>query len=328
MNHHTRVGVLRGGPSNEYQVSLNSGAAVLSVLKDRFSDKYEACDVFIDKNGIWHMNGVPIQPSDASKHIDVAFNALHGAYGEDGKVQAFLEAHGLPFTGSGSLGSAVGMNKVLSKKAFKDHGIRSPYSREIPSALIRDNTTNVAGDLFHSFLMPAIVKPTASGSSVGVTKVIYYNELPEALKAASLHSDSVMIEEFIPGIEATCGVIEGFRGQELYALPPIEIRPMTKFFDYEAKYQGMSQEIVPATFQDMFKRAIESLARKIHQVLGLRHYSRSDFIIHPRRGIYVLEVNTLPGLTGESLMPKALRAVGSDTYELVDHVIELALSRS
>ena len=136
-----------------------------------------------------------------------------------------------------------------------------------------------------------------------------------------------MIEEFIPGIEATCGVIEGFRGEELYALPPIEIRPMTKFFDYEAKHQGMSQEIVPATFQDKFKRAIEGLAKKIHQAFGLRHYSRSDFIIHPRRGIYVLEVNTLPGLTGESLIPKSLRAVGSDTHELVDHLIQLALKR-
>ena len=326
MTHHTRVGVLRGGPSNEYEVSLNSGAAVLDVLKNHFSDKYEPLDVFIDKQGIWHIDGLEVDPKDTAHRFDVAFNALHGTYGEDGKVQAFLEVHGIPFTGSGSLGSAVGMNKVLSKKVFKDHGIKSPYAREISSASIQSDVKTVVGGLFESFLMPAVVKPTASGSSVGVSVVKYYDELPEALKSASAHSDSVMIEEFIPGIEATCGVIEGFRGHELYALPPIEIRPLTGFFDFEAKYQGKSEEIVPATFSDKLKIAIEALAQRIHRALGLRHYSRSDFIIHPRRGIYVLEVNTLPGLTGESLMPKALRAVGSDTRELVDHVIQLAIN--
>ena len=146
-----------------------------------------------------------------------------------------------------------------------------------------------------------------------------------AFSEAATHGHSILIEEFIPGIEATCGVIEGFRGQELYALPPIEIRSKNAFFDFEAKYQGESEEIVPATFSDKLKREIEELARKLHRALGLRHYSRSDFIIHPRRGIYFLEVNTLPGLTEESLMPKALKAVGSSLPEFSDHLIKLAL---
>jgi len=152
-----------------------------------------------------------------------------------------------------------------------------------------------------------------------------YAEIPAALKNAALHGDAVLIEEFIPGIEATCGVIEGFRGEELYALPPVEIRPMNEFFDWEAKYEGKSREIVPATFADHIKQTIQELAKKIHRVLGLRHYSRSDFIIHPKRGIYALEVNSLPGLTDESLFPKAMRAVGSDTHELVKHVVEMAV---
>ena len=122
-------------------------------------------------------------------------------------------------------------------------------------------------------------------------------------------------------------MVEGFRGEELYALPPIEIRPHEEFFDYEAKYKGKSEEIVPATFAENIKKKIESLSKNIHQALGLRHYSRSDFIIHPRRGIYALEVNTLPGLTSESLLPKSLRAVGSDLPEFVDHVISLSLGR-
>lgn len=325
MSHLLRVGVLRGGPSNEYEISLNSGAAVLSALKNNFFDRYDAKDIFIDREGVWHVGGVATAPADALRHFDLAFNALHGTFGEDGKIQHFFETHQMPFTGSGSLGSAIGMNKAMAKKLLKQEGINVPYDREIPSDAIRRDVIAVSRDLFNSFLMPAVVKPAASGSSVGVHVVRYYDDLPEALTDAAQHGDTVLIEEFIPGIEATCGVVEGFRGQELYALPPIEIRSANGFFDYAAKYAGQSQEIVPATFRDGVKKGIESLAQKIHRVLGLRHYSRSDFIIHPRRGIYVLEVNTLPGLTHESLMPKALRAVGSDTHEFVDHLIQLAL---
>ncbi|MDE1941215.1 MAG: D-alanine--D-alanine ligase [Patescibacteria group bacterium] len=327
MSHRIRVGVLRGGPSNENEVSMASGAAVLAALRDRLHERYAAHDIVIDRSSTWFVDGVKTDPGDAAKRLDLAFNALHGAYGEDGKLQAFLEAHRLPFTGSGSLGSALGMSKVLSKKVFKDHGIRSPYFMTVSSALIHSDPEAAAHSLFESFMMPAIVKPASSGSSVGVTKVAYYDGLASALSEAAKHSDEVVIEEFIPGIEATCGVIEGFRGKELYALPPIEIRPKSSFFDYSAKYQGLSEEIVPASFSADLKMAVESLAAKIHRAFGLRHYSRSDFIIHPRRGIYALEVNTLPGLTGESLMPKALRAVGSDTPEFVDHLIALALTQ-
>lgn len=324
MSHKLRIGVLRGGPSNEYDVSLQTGANILGVLRTHFDDRYTPRDVFIDKSGAWHIDGLSVSPSDLRTKIDVAVNALHGSYGEDGKVQYILESHGIPFTGSGSLASAVGMNKILSKNVFKNHDIKTPMWREYSSDRIGADTPGIVKELFNSFILPGVVKPVASGSSVGVTIVHKYSDLGAAFATAAEHGDTVMIEEYIPGVEATAGVIEGFRGQELYALPPIEIRPMTAFFDYEAKYAGKSQEIVPATFSDKIKRELEDLAVRIHRALGLRHYSRSDFMIHPRRGIYVLEVNTLPGLTNESLMPKALRAVGSDTHEFVEHLIQLA----
>ncbi len=325
MKHLLRIGVMRGGPSNEYDVSLNTGASVLAALREHFTHAYQARDVFIDRQGIWHIDGVPIDPQSISTKIDVAFNALHGNFGEDGKIQSFLASHGVPFTGSDSLGSAVGMNKILSKKAFASHGIKSPYWTEVSSADIRDNIESVSKLLFTTFIFPAVVKPVSSGSSVGVSVVRTFAELVPALTDAASHGDAVLIEEFIPGIEATCGVIQDFRGPGLYALPPVEIRPHAGFFDYEAKYEGKSQEIVPATFAEETKKELEELARQVHQTLGLRHYSRTDFIVHPRRGIYVLEVNTLPGLTGESLVPKALRAVGSGVHELVDHLIRLAI---
>ena len=327
MSHRLIVGILRGGPSNEYEVSLNTGASVLSAIRDHWHEKYQPRDIFIDRSGVWHLDGLPTSPESIMGKIEVVFNALHGNYGEDGKIQHFLETHGMPFTGSGSLGSAVGMNKSLSKKAFKDHGIKSPYFKEISSERIEREADTMTSELFRSTILPVVVKPTASGSSVGITIVRDYTEFPEALRKAAKHSDTVILEEFIPGIEATCGVIEGFRGNDLYALPPVEIRPMTAFFDYEAKYSGRSLEIVPATFSNKIKSEIEALSAKVHRALGLRHYSRSDFIIHPTRGIYVLEANTLPGLTSESLMPKSLRAVGSDIHELVDHLIALAMKR-
>lgn len=322
-----RIGVLRGGPSTEYDVSLQSGAAVLDALRRRLEHLYEARDILIDKKGTWHLDGVAFPAHEITSRVDVVFNALHGSYGEDGKVQSFLETHRVPFTGSGSLSSAVGMHKILTKNALASHGIKSPYWTEIPSSRIREGGDIVARDLFMSFVFPAVIKPVSSGSSVGVSIVRTLPEVISGLATAAEHGDVILVEEYIPGIEATCGVIEDFRGHELYALPPIEIRPHQGFFDYEAKYKGKSDEIVPATFPDKIKREIEDLSRQIHRALGLRHYSRSDFIIHPRRGIYALEVNTLPGLTDESLIPKALRAVGSDLHELVDHLIKVAQGR-
>ncbi len=320
-----RVGVLRGGPSSEYEVSLNTGANVLSALRGQLKDQYQAHDILIDKQGNWHMDGLPVLSEDLSSRVDVIFNALHGAYGEDGIVQNIFEIQGMPFTGSGSVASAVGMNKMLSRNAFGHQGIKIALGKEISSDDIKNDAQAIAGELFRSFPIPAVVKPTSAGSSVGISIVRTQEELIKALKKAAEHGSSVLIEEYIAGTEVTVGVIEGFRDQELYVLPVVEIRPTTAFFDYEAKYAGKSQEIVPANLSHKIKEELSKLAQKAHRALGLRHYSRSDFIIHPRRGIYILETNTLPGLTNESLVPKALRAVGSDTHELVRHLIVRAL---
>jgi D-alanine-D-alanine ligase len=284
-------------------------------------------DILIDKSGRWHIDGVEFPLSDLHSKIDVAVVGLHGAYGEDGKVQSILTSHGIPFTGSDTVGSAVSMNKALTKSLFLTHGVKTPIAKEIQSKSIRSHGSDIVAHLFRSFLLPAVVKPTRAGSSVGVSIVRNYADLEQALLSAAEHGDSVLIEEFIPGVEATCGVIEHWRGHELYALPPVEIRPAGQFFDYESKYSGGSREIVPSTFSPAVKAELEAKAKQIHQILNLKHYSRSDFIVHPKRGIYALEVNTLPGLTDESLFPKSLRAVGSDVKEFVKHIVDLAMRR-
>jgi D-alanine-D-alanine ligase len=324
MHNLIRVGVLRGGPSNEYEVSLKSGASVLHALRNHLSDRFHPRDIYIDREGNWHTDGLTVKPERALSHLDVVFNALHGAYGEDGKIQHLLESHHIPFTGSGSLSSAIGMNKVLSKEIFKKHGFKTPRWKEILSKDVSSEGDSIVRELFHSWTLPVIVKSTSGGSSVGMSLVRDYADLPQAFAKASEYGPSILIEEYIPGREATCGVVEGFRGHELYALPVVEIVPHGEFFDYDGKYAGKSREIVPAGFSQAMKHQLEDVSRSIHRLLGLRHYSRSDFIIHQRRGTYVLETNTQPGLTGESLLPKALAAVGSPLHEFVGHIVTLA----
>ncbi|HEY0908058.1 MAG TPA: D-alanine--D-alanine ligase [Candidatus Paceibacterota bacterium] len=320
-SHKIRVAVLRGGPSSEYEVSLKTGDTVLKNLPP----KYEGIDIFISKDGVWHVHGIEKKPADALKHADVAFVALHGQFGEDGKVQRILEHLGIPFTGSQSLPSAIAMNKHLTKGGLKrlmgkvKMAAHKIFTRE-------DVAAKGAHAIFREIPHPSIVKPLSAGSSVGVTVVRDFFTLEKAIAAALEHSDSIIIEEFIEGREATCGVLDHFRGEKQYALLPVEIVPhsASPFFDYQAKYGGGSLEICPGNFDEATKRALQEASQAVHAELGLRHYSRSDFIVHPKRGVYFLEVNTLPGLTTESLLPKSINAVGSSMSEFLDHVITLA----
>ncbi len=330
-----RVGVLRGGISAEYDVSLNTGGNVLSHLRsDKMNEKYKPVDILIDKDGAWHIGGKPVSMNDVANSVDVVFNALHGDYGEDGKVQNILEQWKIPYTGSGPFASAVGYNKLLSKEQFIRLGIKTPQHIVLESTLESEEDIEAlaikqAKFIWQKFGAPWVVKLVSSGSSFGVKICKTFPELVEALKAGIETNSDLFIEEMIEGKEATVGVVEGLRGQDTYVLPPIEIRvPKTSaFFDYEAKYTGISEEICPGNFTAEEKAELAHLASTIHNGLNLSHYSRSDFIIHPRKGIYALEVNTLPGLTDESLTPKALHAIGTSMPEFLDHILTLALNK-
>ena len=315
----TVVGVLRGGPSSEYAISLMTGANVLAEIN---REKYEPRDIFIDKKGQWHVHGIAATPERALRGVDVAFNALHGAYGEDGQVQRVLDALAVPYTGSGAFASAVAFNKHHTKELAKKLGIQVAHGKVFERP---DSVEDMAMQLFRSFPHPAIVKPVIGGSSVGTNVARSYHGLEHALYEAFSVSPKVLVEEFIPGREATVGVIDGFRGEKSYVLLPIEIIPPQEhpFFSYDAKYSGKSQEISPGNFSPVDKQHLMRFAKTVHEELGLAHYSRSDFIVSPR-GIYFLEVNTLPGLTKESLLPKALSAVGAKVGDFIDHVVTLA----
>ena len=310
---------MRGGPSLEHEVSLKTGESILRDLPK----KYSAKDIFISKEGGWHLGGKPAHHDQIFRQIDVVFNALHGEYGEDGKVQRLLETFGVPYTGSGVIASALGMNKIFARQAFKSAGLKIPFGLEI---FLEKGLAETAKDIFKKMSPPWVIKYPSGGSSVGISIAHTFDDLAGALEKVSSFSSKILIEEYIKGREATCGVIDEFRKQKHYALPVVEIIPPAKekFFNYEAKYGGQTRELCPANFDMPTKRTIEEMAVAAHNAIGGRHYSRSDFIVS-KKGIYILEINTLPGLTAESLLPKALNAVGSSRKEFLEHLITLAL---
>lgn len=312
------VAVLRGGPSTEYEVSLRSGKYV----HDNLPSKYNGIDVFIDRKGVWHRDGMPRSARQILEYVDVVFNALHGEYGEDGKVQAELQNHGKKYTGSKSLASAIAMNKDRTKKVLQDHHIRMPRHIFLTGPMPSIETLV---EIFRIMTLPFIIKPNSAGSSFGVSVVNGFHEFEDAVMHALSVSPSILIEEFIRGREATCGVLEEFRGEKYYTLPPVEIIPhKSGFFDYDAKYNGKSHEICPGNFSSAESNEIRSAAVGVHKALGLSHYSRSDFIV-TRKGVYFLEANTLPGLTEASLLPMSLGAIGCNIPDFLDHVITLAM---
>jgi D-alanine-D-alanine ligase len=318
-----RVAILRGGLSEEYTVSLMTGAAVLECIDQ---NQFDPIDVVISKCGEWLVDGRVRLPEHVLHCVDVVFIALHGTYGEDGTLQRFLDRFCVPYTGSKAFASSIAMNKLMTKNFLKDASFKFPKHWHVRSD-VEDELGSVSDSITALFGPEYIIKPVASGSSVGAMRVKNQALLRQAMADALDIYDEIMVEEYISGKEATCGVVERFRGESFYALPPIEIvKPESaEFFDQKVKYDGSTKEYCPARFQNSTKNDIETYAKHIHETLGLSQYSRSDFIIG-EDGIYFLEVNTLPGLTKKSLFPKALEAIGTPYSEFVTHLLTDAMN--
>ncbi len=324
-----KIGVLRGGPSYEYDTSLLSGAHVLEIL----NETHRPIDIFISKDGTWHMQGIEKSPEKILKNVDVVWNGLHGEYGEDGKVQELLKHHGVKFTGSDKYPSAIAMNLWLTKEHLKELGIKTPTY-----ALVRqtEDLKERAKEIFSSIPNPLVIKPIRGSRGNEIKTATTYLELYNALYDVLSDVSDALVEEFISGKKASAGVIDDFRNSKIYSLPPVEVRfqgetrkgidEMDAILNH-AKFDGESQEICPGNFTEKEKRELEALASAIHQHLGLRHYSRSDFIVSPKRGIYFIEVSALPEMTKDSLMPLAIKSVGSSVRDFVHHVLHLAMNK-
>jgi D-alanine-D-alanine ligase len=288
-------------------------------------ERFIARDIYIDRTGQWHDRGRASTPERILRQIDVALIGLHGEYGEDGEVQKLLERFGVPYAGSDSFGSYLALHKLMAKMRAREAGLLTPEFVHIER---EEDSEAAAHDAIRSFHQPVVVKPVGWGSSIGVSIVGGYAPVLAAIEA--LFADgapSVLVEEYIRGKEATVGVVEGLRDEDLYTLPAVEIIPPDEnFFSYDAKYSGETREVCPGNFSRVASEELQRLARVMHRELGLRHYSRSDFIVAPK-GIYYLETNTLPGLTSGSLMPRSLATVGVSLPDFLSHLVNLALGR-
>jgi D-alanine-D-alanine ligase len=302
-----KIGVLMGGRSTEREISLKSGRAMEASLR-RQGCQVAAIDV--TENAAHEIR---------QEKIELAVIALHGRFGEDGAIQGLLEIMGIPYTGSGVLASAIGMNKSMTKRLLQYHGIPTPRF-----ALVRrtDRPDSLQSELPAGFDLPVVVKPTTQGSTVGVTIVRDSGQIPAAYADAFRYDAEILIEEYIQGHEITAGIVE----EE--ALPLIEIVPKEEFYNFEAKYtKGMTEYIIPARLSKEITREVQRLALKTHQALGCEGYSRVDFRVDPQGRPYVLEINTLPGMTETSLLPKAALAAGMDYDALVARLVKTALKK-
>ncbi len=303
-----RLALLAGGKSGEREVSLKGAEEVAKALNPQ---KYEVrrYDPATDL----------AQLAAEADTLDAAFILLHGPFGEDGTVQGFLDLLDLPYQGSGVLGSAIAMDKNLSKILYRNNGLKVPDWYMAAKEDI-DNPRKVLGELG----LPLVIKPANQGSSLGMTIARSENEIAEGLRKAFAIDHQVMVEEYIEGREITGGVLGN---DELTALPLVEIIPgeQYEFFDYEAKYQpGASTEICPAELDDPLTIRAQQYALAAHRALELRGYSRTDMIVSGD-DIYVLETNTIPGMTPTSLLPQGAAAAGYDFAALLDRLLELAM---
>ena len=300
------ITVLYGGTSTEHKISIQTGLAIAEAIKDRYN-----LDMVDLNTEIYNTHFLLLD-------TDLVINALHGGDGENGSIQSFLDLHHIPYTGSGAKACKIAMDKNITKLIAKSVGIPTPnwvfLKRDINNGIqLQDNDSP-------KFSYPYVVKPADEGSTFGLTIVNEESELNDAISLAAEFSDEILIEEFISGRELTVGIL----GNK--PLPIVEIKPSHNLYDYDCKYnQGMTEYFCPANIDKDLTKAIQESALKIHKLLGCRHYSRVDFRLDENRRAWFLELNTLPGMTETSLVPKAANASGLSFPELIQTIINEAL---
>jgi len=289
-----KVAVIYGGPSPEAEISKKSAQSVIKALKELGHEVYP-------------VELTPELPFKLKEiNPDKAFLALHGSPGEDGTVQGLLEVMGIPYTGSGVTPSAVLIDKDLTKRLLASYGIPVPAGESY-----------LKGEEVEPVELPCVVKPARAGSSVGITLVKDEEAFDRAVKEAFKHDDKILVEEYLPGKELTVGVVNG------RALPVVEIVPGREFYDYAAKYEDSSTRyIVPAQIGERLEAKLRRIAERVYKLLGCRGAVRVDFRLNQYGAPFVLEVNTIPGLTERSLLPKAAMAAGIGFKELIEEMLK------
>lgn len=323
MSNKIRVCVVMGGPSAEHDVSLRTGQAMIDNLDKQ---KYEICVVQISRLGLWNIDGDEIGFGEAIKWLeanaDVVLLAVHGTFGEDGTLQAALELHDIPFTGSSAVASLLAIDKIVSGELFQASGLTIPKT----IMLDIDNAQSALDKI--KAMLPVVIKPVRQGSSVGVSLVKDAESIQAACDLAMEHDHEIMVQEYIDGREVSCGVMHDPAKNELIALPPTEIIIKNgEFFDYNEKYSADgAEEITPADMPEELIAEIQAVARRAHEILGCSGYSRTDIIVRGKE-LVVIEINTLPGMTETSILPRQAAAAGMGFDQVLDMLIDNALAK-
>lgn len=351
-----KIVVLAGGISTEREVSLVTGKGVCDALRKN-GHKAVLLDVFFgygregspledifEKESLLgdEVHGINTTDPDIEEikklrkgdsnsltgpnvlnicHMaDIVFMALHGADGENGRLQAAFDILGIKYTGSGSFGSSLAMDKFISKKILRESKIPVPYGFLVTKKEIKERLKGKK--LLQDTMFPCVVKPCCGGSSVGVSIVNNMEEYSEALNSALKYEDDVLVEEYIKGREFSAGIVDG------EAYPVIEIIPKQGFYDYKTKYQpGMAEDVCPANISDSLCDIIQDYAKKVYHILKLEAYARIDFLLDAKGNIYCLEANTLPGMTPTSLLPQEAKAVNINYHELCEKIVKASLEK-
>ena len=297
---HKTIAVLMGGPGSEREVSIASGESVSKALAEKGA---AVIDVVLEDESL-----------ELEDEVDLVFNVIHGTFGEDGSLQKILNERRIPYTGAGASSSELAFDKLLSKKSFVEHGVNTPLFDFI----------STSGESQPSIKEPYVIKPPKEGSSVGVHIIRDASEFDEAIKDVAKYDEIALVEEFISGKELTVGILNG------EALPIVHIQPESGFYDMNNKYPWLSggqgsQYFCPADLDDEITFKIKDLALEAHKALGIEIYSRVDVLLSDEQIPFVLEVNTIPGMTETSLLPKAANAYGINFADLCERIAELSM---
>lgn len=302
------VAVVMGGPSAEREVSLNTGAAIANALREY---------------GYTNVVEIDLDPRNFGKQLaeskaEVVFNAVHGLYGEDGRLQTLLEIREMPYTGSGMIASVSCMDKVITKRMLRDAGISTPAC-----LIVNKKESGIKEKIMQRFSLPVVIKPASQGSSIGVEIVKEENQLDEALANAFKYSRDILVEEFISGKELTVSMMQ--KDGEVVALPVIHIAPHSGTYDYHSKYtKGATEYICPADLDEETTKKVQEISKQAYEVLGCSGVARADVMLDEEGNGYVLEINTVPGMTATSLVPKAAAAAGISFPELCNIILQSA----
>lgn len=301
----TKVAVVRGGKSDQYDTSLETGKNILAILRE-MPESYEPLDIFISRDGEWHQNGLAQKPHDTLRHADVVWNALHGPDGEAGQIQSLLSGMKIPFTGSSAVGSLLSANGEMARSVYKTR-LLPTLAHELITK--EDSSSDRLISIFRNYLPPIRIRPANMRSLAGISVARTFLELKDGVEKALDYSPKILVEEFIDGDGVSCTVIEEAKGEKIYALLPVYLDTVSN----RDRFRTEERELV------------ENMAKHAHEALGLRHYSSSEFLVTPKRKVYIVSTDSLPALHLESPVYRALDKTGWRSRDFVDHVLKLAM---